>query len=155
MDIRELKQKYYAKGHPVVMDGRRTELEAYEEFSNSFDDHHDPEAGFTVTLREFCDYYTNVSAVVASDDFFRDLLNGTWRLESSPAGNFKQQRPLSAYNMRPKNHGNQRFFSGKESVDNTIGQSNRYYEQRESPIRKSLAYSPPRRDGFEYKEIPG
>jgi hypothetical protein len=72
-----------------VIDGRRTEREAYEEFSNSFDDHHNPEAGFTVTFREFCDYYTNVSAVVASDDFFRDLLNGTWRLESSPAGNFK------------------------------------------------------------------
>lgn len=40
-------------------------------------------------------------------------------------------------------------------MNTTITPSQRYYENRYSPIRKSLAYSPPRRDGFPYKETPG
>ena len=37
-----------------------------------------------------------------------------------------------------------------------MGPTTRYYENRHSPIRKSLNYqSPPRKDGFQYKETPG
>lgn len=82
-------------------------------------------------------------------------MSGCWSLEGPAAGDCKEQRPLSAYNFRPKNHGNQRFFSGLESKENTIGTSTRYYDERQSSIRKSMAYSPPRKDGFAYKETPG
>lgn len=126
MDIRDLKAAFNAKAHPVVVDGRTTESQAYNEFCETFDQHHPAEAGVLVTFAEFADYYTNVSAVVESDAFFQQLLTATWALNREAP----KQRPVSAYNFRPKNHGNQRFFSGKESHENTIGQSTRYYEQR-------------------------
>jgi len=82
--------------------------------------HHPTEAGFIVTFEEFSDYYTNVSAVIESDAFFQQLLTATWSLDTPAAGETRKPRPLSAYNYRPKNHGNQRYFSGKESLENTI-----------------------------------
>lgn len=33
--------------------------------------------------------------------------------------------------------------------------ASRYYQGRQSPVRKSIAYSPPRRDGFPFTEVPG
>jgi len=98
------------------------------------------------------DYYTNVSSVIESDDFFSQLLTSTWSLEQED----KQQRPLTSYNQRPQNFGGVTQQFGQESKENsTITPSNRYYDERCSPIRKSIAYSPPRKDGYPYKETPG
>lgn len=60
---------------------------------------------------------------------------------------------MTSYNQRPANHGGQKYFSGLVSQNNTIGPVTKYYEGRESPIRKSIAYSPPRQ--VEYLEVPG
>jgi hypothetical protein len=156
VDIRDLKKAYVAANHPVVLDGRMTEYQAKLDFCDSFDKNHPQEAGFVVTFDEFADYYTNVSAVVASDHEFSALIRGTWGLDQASAGDSRAQRPLSSYNQRPKNFSNPQGYSGKESTNNTtITPSNRYYNERHSPIRKSIAYSPPRRDGFPYKETPG
>ena len=80
----------------------------------------------------------------------------TWSLDKPAAGDVQKQRPLSSYNTRPKNHGEPKYFSGKESSDNNIIKPvTSYYEDRHPQIRKSIAYSPPRRDGFPFKETPG
>lgn len=83
-----------------------TEYQAKIDFCESFDKHHPKEAGFVVTFDEFADYYTNVSAVIGSDQEFRDLLRGTWGLDPQSAGDVNAQRPLSSYNHRPKNFSN-------------------------------------------------
>lgn len=71
VDIRDLKAKFNAKAHPIVVEGRRTERQARDEFNETFDHHHPTDAGFNVSYDEFVDYYTNVSAVVESDVFFQ------------------------------------------------------------------------------------
>jgi hypothetical protein len=87
------------------------------------------------------------------------LLKQTWNLEARAAVEpSSQPRAKSAFNMRPKNHGGAKYFSGAENNDNTIlpsqTSSTTYYRGRQSQIRKSIAYSPPRKD-FLYKETPG
>lgn len=70
VDIRELKTKFNAKAHPIVVEGRRTERQARDEFNETFDYNHPTDAGFNVSFDEFVEYYSNVSAVVESDVFF-------------------------------------------------------------------------------------
>jgi len=151
VDIRDLKKNYNARAHPVVVDGRMTEHQAMIEFCDSLDRHHPQAAGFIVTFDEFTDYYTNLSSVCDTDAQFQQLLTTTWSLNKPAAGEYIKQRPLSSYNQRQENHGNQVRQFGQESLENkTLTTSNRYYDDRKAPIRKSLAYSPPRKDGFPY-----
>lgn len=48
VDIRDLKKAYNARQHPVVVDGRLTEHQAKLDFCESFDRHHNKDAGFVV-----------------------------------------------------------------------------------------------------------
>lgn len=109
--------------------------------------------GYAVSLQEFTDFYQDISACVDSDDYFVALVTSSWLNNTTQFDHQHKQRPSSAYNLRPRNHGGQARFSGQVSKENTIGPVTKYYDGRESPIRKSIAYSPAKM--IVYKEVPG
>jgi len=68
------------------LDGRLTEHQARLDFYETFDRHHNQDAGFSVTFDEFMSYYTCVSAVTDNDSSFQQLLTSAWNLDSPAAG---------------------------------------------------------------------
>jgi hypothetical protein len=127
--------------------------EAQEEFEGTFMYKHQESAHPDwCTWPEFKDYYGDVSATIQSDEYFEKLITQTWSLDKKLENeNREREPPKEAFNPRPRNHGAV-YFSGQENNDNTLLPSTRYYQNRTSPQRKSIAYSPPRRDGFPFKE---
>ena len=82
IDMADIKKLYNAKGHRDVIDGRRTEDEILRELLDSFD-----AAGKTkgahdgvVTLEEFEEYYSNISASVDDDDYFELMIRNAWHI---------------------------------------------------------------------------
>jgi len=151
--VRDILRQYNAKGDPSVEDGRHTAQEAFDHFNETFHSHHKEEAREWCTFKEFVEYYTDWSALIESDSYFLKLVTQTWNLPKRSAP--QNKRPSSAYNLRPRNRGGATYFSGAENNADLILPSTRYYRGRQSPIRKSIAYCPPRRDGYSFKETPG
>lgn len=71
VEIDDIKSFYNAKFHPDVKTGRKTEDEVLAEFIDTFELHHsikNPEdKDRKITLKEFIEYYNNVSASVDND----------------------------------------------------------------------------------------
>ena len=158
LDIRDVKGKFNAQKHPQVILGQKTEEEVLEEFLHTFEafrgnnDHH-------VSKDEWVEYYNNISASIDDDDYFALMINNAWNLDGDAPTYKRQPRHASnhhapkAFNTRPLNHGNQKYYSGSESKELNVHTSSVYHDQRQAPIRKSLAYSPSRQ--LSYVETPG
>ena len=62
-----------------MIDGRKTEEQVLGEFLETFEMHHNARTGGTrdsrVTLEEFVEYYTNVSASIDDDMYFSHMMN--------------------------------------------------------------------------------
>lgn len=74
VEVNDLIGVYNAKKHPAVMEGRKTEEQVLEEFLSTFETHHnvmhDNARDFRVTLEEFIEYYTNISASIDDEMYF-------------------------------------------------------------------------------------
>ena len=68
---------YNGKEHPDVKAGKRTEESVVLEFLSSFDG---PDADGSITLAEFCDYYSNLSAFIDLDEYFELTVTRAWNL---------------------------------------------------------------------------
>lgn len=84
---------YNAKKHPAVLEGRKTEEQVLGEFLETFETHHnvmtDNPRDYRVTLDEFIEYYTNVSASIDDDLYFSTMMNSAWNL-SGDASSYKK-----------------------------------------------------------------
>ena len=80
LSLEELKRAYQAHAHPDVQKGARTEEEVLEAFLTDFDSNKD---GF-VSKQEFEQRYSGMSAGIAHDDEFIELLCLTWNLDDVP-----------------------------------------------------------------------
>lgn len=80
VDFNDVCELYDAKRHPAVIEGRKTERQALEEFLMTFELHTNKQEG-SVSLQEFIDYFTNVSASIEDDAYFTQLMNQTWNLD--------------------------------------------------------------------------
>eukprot|EP00760_Papus_ankaliazontas_P008555 PhM_4_TR13886/c0_g1_i1/m.56466 len=78
VDMDDIRQTYSAKGHPDVLKGKKTEEEVLLEFIETFEV--GDQVDGIVTLEEFENYYTNVSASVDDDKYFEVMMNSAWRL---------------------------------------------------------------------------
>lgn len=103
VDIRQLKQEFRAHQNPIVVEGRLSAAEATEEFFESFDANHQLYGGYAVTLHEFVEFYTDLSSCIENDQYFVQLLTASWLSDIEKSK--PKQRPVSAYNLRPRNHG--------------------------------------------------
>lgn len=85
LDINDIKGKYDASKHPDVKSGKKTEDEVLKEFLETFEMHHNVMSGSksdgTVTLDEFIEYYTNISANIDNDAYFDLMMTNAWNID--------------------------------------------------------------------------
>ena len=76
--LADLKKFYDAHRHPDVIQGKRTKDNVLVEFIETYEAHHnlssqDP----AVEIEQFCDYFTNISALYESDSTFINVMKHT------------------------------------------------------------------------------
>ena len=91
---------YDASNHPEVTAGRVTADDALAQFLESFDV--GAEVDGHVTQGEFVDHYTNISAAIASDDYFVLLISGVWHVASELAPRSGAQHVEEAEEQRAR-----------------------------------------------------
>lgn len=84
VDIDDIRDVYNASRHPDVISGRKTSDQVLLEFLETFEMHHSIQQGGRpdgrITLDEFIEYYTNVSASLDNDEYFALMMNNSWNL---------------------------------------------------------------------------
>ena len=87
LDINDIRDTYNAKLNPDVQSGKKTEEECLTEFLDTFEDsfcdmvgNEDCRDGI-VTMKEWLEYYNNVSMSIDRDDYFELMMNNTWNLD--------------------------------------------------------------------------
>jgi Ca2+-binding EF-hand superfamily protein len=77
VDINDIKARYNAQRHPDVISGKCTETEVLEAFLDTFNGtRHDGK----VAPKDFCEYYSNVSASIDDDDYFELMIRNAWHI---------------------------------------------------------------------------
>ena len=79
---------FIPKGHPDVVNGKKTEQEVLAEFLDNFDYHfnllnqgRNPDDE-EITNQEFIDFYRYISAGIEDDSFFSKMITGVWGLNN-------------------------------------------------------------------------
>jgi hypothetical protein len=73
--------------HPEVRAGKKTEDEVLTEFLDTFQLHHalknpQGERDTQITIKEFTEYYNNVSASIDNDQYFELMMINAWNLNN-------------------------------------------------------------------------
>ena len=78
-----------------MISGKKTEDQVFKEFLETFEMHHNvmngQQADGQVTLDEFVEYYTNISASIDNEEYFALMMNNAWNL-SGDAPTYKKQQ---------------------------------------------------------------
>ena len=90
LEIDDVRQNYNASNHPDVKSQKKTEDEVLQEFLETFEAHRQMSKGDSlskagdgkVTLNEFMDYYSNISAGIDDDEYFKLMITNAWNLEN-------------------------------------------------------------------------
>ena len=81
VSIELLKNMFNAKKHPEVINGTKSEEEAFEQFCLSLDLFCEligiPKNG-EISFENFIEYYSYISASIPDEVYFEDMLNGVW-----------------------------------------------------------------------------
>ena len=103
IEIQDLKNRYNMKKNPDVMNGKKSEEEAYGEFLQTLEYHFNIYKGKIdrkITLEEFYEYYNNVSCSIDSDEYFEVMIRNAWNLDNKP----KYNQGWSSDYSNPKNN---------------------------------------------------
>ena len=86
IELDDIKGVYNAKFHPDVKSHRKTEDEVLAEFIDTFELHHaiknPADKDRKITLKEFIEYYNNVSASIDNDQYFELMMTNAWNLNN-------------------------------------------------------------------------
>lgn len=91
IDIDDVRKSYNAKQHPDVRAGKKTEEEVLQEFLETFEAHRamnvandkfSKQGDGQITLNEFFDYYSNVSASIDNEEYFQLMITNAWNLNN-------------------------------------------------------------------------
>lgn len=91
LEVSDIKKKYNADSNPDVKAGKKTSEEVLMEFLETFEAHHELNKDQMnkrqlrdgkVTLSEFLDYYSNVSASIDNDDYFELMISNAFNLNN-------------------------------------------------------------------------
>lgn len=78
IDINDIKDVYDPRSHPDVIAGRKTPNEILKQFIEAFEVGRERDG--IVTLKEFEDYYANISASIDDDDYFELMIRNAWHI---------------------------------------------------------------------------
>ena len=89
-----MKRFYNASNHPDVKSGKKTEDEVLLDFLETFEVHRSLSRGDKasakgdgkVSINEFMDYYSNVSASIDDDEYFNLMMTNAWNLDNKKYG---------------------------------------------------------------------
>jgi len=155
-----------------VLEGRKTERQVLEEFLATFEMALSGVADGIVTPEEFLEYYTSVSASIDNEDYFEQMINGSWNISGDAAQYANYEKGVAIDETRPatgsrraaasgtytgpakKSTGKATMYSGVQSAENPFQNSTSYYEGKGAPTRKSLAAQRVRQNGGT-TEVPG
>ncbi|XP_015221050.2 calcyphosine-like a isoform X1 [Lepisosteus oculatus] len=76
--IEDLQSVYNATHHPKYKTGQWTQEQVFRAFLDSFDSPYEKDG--KVTLEEFTNYYSGVSASIDSDSYFLEMMRNAWKL---------------------------------------------------------------------------
>uniref|UniRef100_A0A1E1XRD5 Putative ca2+ calmodulin dependent protein n=1 Tax=Amblyomma sculptum TaxID=1581419 RepID=A0A1E1XRD5_AMBSC len=76
--VQDLKGVYNARQHPKYQNGELTEDQVFELFLKNFDSPNDPDG--KVTIEEFVNYYSGVSASIDTDAYFDLMMRNAWKI---------------------------------------------------------------------------
>ncbi|MBN3278824.1 CAPSL protein, partial [Polyodon spathula] len=76
--IEDLQNVYNGKHHPKYKTGEWSEDQVFRAFLDNFDSPYDKDG--KVTLEEFINYYSGVSASIDSDAYFVAMMRNAWKL---------------------------------------------------------------------------
>ncbi|KAL6467952.1 hypothetical protein MHYP_G00236290 [Metynnis hypsauchen] len=76
--MEDLQGVYNSKHHPKYKSGQWTEEQVFLSFLESFESPYEKDG--KVTLEEFVNYYSGVSASIDSDDYFVTMMKNAWKL---------------------------------------------------------------------------
>jgi len=82
IDMNDMLNGYNAEGHPKVVSGAITSVQALRWFIKNFDVGGIPDG--KVTRKEFSNYYKSMSAGIDSDQQFIDIVKSAWKLQGKP-----------------------------------------------------------------------
>jgi len=91
IELDDVRQFYNARFHPDVKSGKKTEAAVTQEFLETFEAHRAMSKGDAaskkgdnkVTLNEFMDYYSNISASIDNDEYFDLMITNAWNLNNA------------------------------------------------------------------------
>ena len=72
----DIAKLFDCSGHPEVQSGYKTERDLFMEFMSLWDTQ---EKDGIVTFDEFCQYYSDISASVETDDEFDAIMQNAWK----------------------------------------------------------------------------
>ncbi|KAI7810328.1 calcyphosine-like a isoform X1 [Triplophysa rosa] len=76
--VQDLQGVYNSKHHPKYKSGEWTEEQVFRSFLDSFDSPYEKDG--KVTLEEFINYYSGVSASIDIDEYFITMMKNAWKL---------------------------------------------------------------------------
>lgn len=86
IELDDIKKVYNGKFHPEVKSGKKTEDEVLGEFLDTFELHHSlknpNEKDRKINIKEFTEYYNNVSASIDNDQYFELMMTNAWNLNN-------------------------------------------------------------------------
>lgn len=86
IELDDIKGVYNAKFHPEVKAGKKTEDEVLYEFLDTFELHHSiknpKDKDRQINMKEFVEYYNNVSASIDNDQYFELMMTNAWNLNN-------------------------------------------------------------------------
>jgi len=86
IELDDVKNFYSGKLHPDVRCGKKTEDEVLSEFIDTFEVHHSlknpDDRDRKITLKEFIEYYNNISASIDNDSYFELMMTNVWNLNN-------------------------------------------------------------------------
>ena len=83
-EISLIKSLFNPNLHPEVKSGKRNESDILNEFIFTFDSYINYKDRISqISLEDFIEYYSGISASIADDDYFIDIMNGVWDISNN------------------------------------------------------------------------
>lgn len=115
-EISLIKSLFNPTHHPEVKSGKRNESDILNEFIITFDSYTNFKDRISqISLQDFIEYYSGISASIADDDYFIDIMNGVWDISNN---SFLKQ--INNDNLNDSNEQNTENSNIKKENDNKI-----------------------------------